>query len=254
MNTYEMIFSPTGGTKKAADQLATTFGGETKTVDLTNTTVDFSQIPLTPNDICIVAVPSFGGRVPAAAASRLEEIEGNGAKAILLTVYGNRAYEDTLLELKSILTNAGFHCIAAVAAIGEHSIMHQYASGRPDQKDLKELAVFAEKIRKCIESSTLSDDLKVPGNMPYREYHGVPIKPKVKKGCTQCGLCAKECPVEAIPKENPLKTDEKKCISCMRCISICPEHARKVNGLLVEAAAKKMKKSCSEQKKNELFI
>lgn len=254
MSVYKMIFSPTGGTDKAANPFVQVFGQEVKTVDLTDFATDFSHIQLSQDDICIVAIPSFGGRVPKIAAARLGEIKANSAKAILVTVYGNRAYDDTLLELKTILTHSGFRCVAAAAAVAQHSIMHQFAQGRPDKKDLEELSQFAEQIRQRLEEGRIPQNLIVPGNSPYREYNGVPIKPVAKKNCINCGLCAQRCPVQAIPSNNPSKTDHKKCISCMRCVSICPAHSRKVNQILTAIAANKMKKSCSERKGNELFI
>ena len=117
MRIYQILFSPTGGTKKAAAPFAEVFGREVSTIDLTDASMDFSRISLDKEDICIVAVPSFGGRVPAIAAERLERIRANGAMAILVVVYGNRAYDDTLLELKTCLKRAGFRCAAAVAAV-----------------------------------------------------------------------------------------------------------------------------------------
>lgn len=129
MSIYTIVFSPTGRTKKAADHLAQVFGPETKEIDLTSPATNFSSFSLGVEDICVVAVPSFGGRVPAPAISRLSSMSGNGAKAILVVAYGNRAYEDTLLELKDALIKAGFQCAAAVAAVAEHSIIHQFARG-----------------------------------------------------------------------------------------------------------------------------
>lgn len=105
-------------------------------------TNDFSE-----EDLCIIGVPSFGGRVPAIALERIKALSGNNATAILITVYGNRAYEDTLIELEDTLIEKNFTCQAAIAAIAEHSIMHQFATGRPDQNDLTELASFAQKIK-----------------------------------------------------------------------------------------------------------
>ena len=253
MSIYKIIFSPTGGTEKVANQFVQVFEQEIKTIDLTNSTTDFSQIELTKNDICVIAVPSFGGRVTKIAAVRLEKIKANGAKAILIAVYGNRAYDDTLLELKTILTNSKFYCIAAVAAIAEHSIMHQFAQGRPDTKDLEQISQFAKKVRQLLGKNDIHKNLILPGNTPYRDYKGLPIKPVARKECTNCGLCAKKCPVQAIPMNNPSKTDGKKCISCMRCISICPIHSRKANKFLIAIAANKMKKNCSERKQNELY-
>lgn len=254
MSIYKIIFSPTGGTDKVSTPFTQAFGQEVKTVDLTDFATDFSQIRLSKDDVCIVAVPSFGGRVPKIAATRLEEITASGAKAILITAYGNRAYDDTLLEMKTILTHSGFCCVAAVAAVAEHSIMHQFAQGRPDKKDLEELSNFAKQIQQHIKEGRIAENLSVPGNSPYREYNGVPIKPVAKKNCTNCGLCSQKCPVQAIPSNQPSKTDHDKCISCMRCVNICPTHSRKVNKILTTIAAKKMKKVCGERRENELFI
>ena len=92
MRIYQILVSPTGGTKKAAAPFAEVFGREVSAIDLTDASMDFSQISLDKEDICVVAVPSFGGRVPAIAAERLERIRANGALAPLVVVYGTRAY------------------------------------------------------------------------------------------------------------------------------------------------------------------
>lgn len=254
MNTYEIMFSPTGGTKKAADLFSKAFCQESISVDLTDRQLDFTAYSFHPEDVCIVAVPSYGGRVPQIAVTRLKQMSGNGAKAILIAVYGNRAYEDTLLELQDTLTDAGFCCVAAIASIAEHSIMHQFANGRPDAEDRIEIADFAAKILSRLKEGTLPDQLNLPGSRPYREYGGVPMKPKAGNSCNQCGLCAAKCPVNAIPENDPAITNTDKCISCMRCIAVCPNQARSVNKMLLSAGAMKLKKSCSEYKRNELYF
>lgn len=151
MKVYEMIFSPTGGTKKAAGLFMDSFCRERTYIDLTNRKADFSSFSFDREDICVAAVPSYGGRVPEIAVSRLKQMKGNGARAVLLVVYGNREYEDTLLELSDVMEAAGFSPVAAVAAVAEHSIMHQFAAGRPDEDDEKELKGFAEAIRNSLE-------------------------------------------------------------------------------------------------------
>jgi len=67
--------------------------------------------------VAVIAVPSFGGRVPEPAVKRLEEIRGNEALCTAVCVYGNRAYEDTLIELSDAARKSGFRVIAGIAAV-----------------------------------------------------------------------------------------------------------------------------------------
>lgn len=134
MKFYNIHFSPTGGTRKVANLLTSKLTQEACEIDLTDPTLPFETISLDKEDIALLAVPSYSGRVPAPALQRIAALKGNGAKAILVCVYGNRAFEDTLIELLDTTKKAGFKTIAAVAAIAEHSIAHRYAAGRPDDR------------------------------------------------------------------------------------------------------------------------
>lgn len=253
MKGYEITFSPTGGTQKAADLLTSALSGEFSAVDLTDSAADFSAVALTPEDVAVIAVPSYGGRVPAPATERLSAIKGGGARAVLVCVYGNRAYEDTLVELADTAKQAGFRLIAAVAAIAEHSIAHRYAAGRPDTEDQKQLREFAERIQEKLSSGDTTEP-RVPGSRPYKKAGSSGMVPKPTKDCNNCGLCAEKCPVQAIDPRDPRHTDKDKCISCMRCVSICPQSARKVSPVMLAAVDVALKKVCSQRKEGELYL
>lgn len=253
MKVYEICFSPTGGTQKVTNSLTHALAEQAISVDLTDSRADFDKIALTQDDLAVIAVPSYGGRVPTPAAERLAALHGNGVRAVLVCVYGNRAYEDTLVELEDTAERAGFRTIAAVAAIAEHSIARQFATGRPDAQDAQQLTGFAKQIREKIAAG---DDTSpsLPGNRPYKKAGGAALIPKPTKDCVNCGICAAKCPVRAIDTQNPATVDSKACISCMRCVSVCPHAARKVNRVLLSAAGLALKKVCSERKACELFF
>ena len=249
MKVIKIVFSPTGGTEKVADIVANNISTENTNIDLCNSNMNFKNVDIDKNDMVIIAIPSYGGRAPATAIHRLKEIKGNSAKCIIICVYGNRAYEDTLVEMEDAAKECGFNVIAAISAIAEHSIMHQYATNRPDKEDEKQLANFVEAILNNKEHSKAI----IPGNRTYKKSMPAMMIPKPTKDCVKCGICAKDCPVKAINNKD-YKADPKICISCMRCVKECPHNARKVNNTLVSIAAMAIKKECEIRKENELFL
>lgn len=255
MDVVQIVFSPTGGTKKVADIITSEWKNSVHRIDLTDAKIDYASIRMKKEDVVLIAVPSYGGRVPALAAQRIAGIQGNQSQCVIVCVYGNRAYEDTLVEMNDLAKQSGFKVIAAISAVAEHSIMHQYATGRPDQQDEKELRSFAGIIWGKINDSNDSDAsaLQIPGNHLYKKAGRTGLVPKADKKCTSCGLCAKNCPAQAISMKNIKTADSKKCISCMRCVVRCPQSARKVNGTMVSVAALAIKRACSARKENELF-
>lgn len=253
MKIHEICFSPTGGTKRVATILSQALADETIQVDLTARDVDFSRVLLTAEDVALIAVPSYSGRIPAVAAERLGALHGNGARAILVCVYGNRAYEDTLVELRDTVSRAGFTVIAAVVAVAEHSIARQYAAGRPDAEDEAQLRAFTARIRQKIENGNRGEPW-IPGNHPYRKAAGAGIVPKAMRACVQCGMCAAKCPVGAIDPTDSMRVDKTRCISCMRCMAVCPHGTRHVNKLMLALVGRMLKKACSERKTCELYL
>lgn len=113
MSVFEIVFSPTGGTRKVSGLVAGALDKNTVTVDLTDNGLDFSAVSMTEDDVAVISVPAYAGRIPAVVADRLGMVRGNGARAVLVCVYGNRAFEDTLVELEDVAKRAGFRVVAA---------------------------------------------------------------------------------------------------------------------------------------------
>ena len=254
MKLYEIVFSATGRTQKVVDSISPIFAEEKIKIDLSEPNAENKIYNFSEDSFCIVAVPVYGGRVPTPAVNRLHNINGNGANALLVAVYGNRAIDDCLLELKNILTEQGFKCRAAISAVAEHSMMPNFATTRPDSKDQEELKNFALQIKEKLDNNTLSESVRVPGKMPYVKAANLPLKIEVNQDCIKCGKCSIRCPVGAIPFDNPSCTNSKKCITCMRCISECPQNARALSPALISIVSVAMKSKFKGRKENTLYI
>ena len=248
MSTFEIIFSPTGGTEKVVKIISENLNNDIIKVDLCDFGADFAKCKIRSDDIAVIAIPSFGGRAPAVAVKRLKQIKGNGAECVLVCVYGNRAYEDTLAEMEDAVKESGFKVKAAIAAVAQHSIFPQYATNRPDEDDEKQLASFALKIKNS--NNTFP---KIPGNRPYKKAGGKGNVPMPTKECISCGICAESCPVQAIDYKT-FKADAEKCISCMRCVKYCSNKSRVIDKQAAAIVADAIKVACSERKENELFL
>lgn len=253
MNVYSLYFSPTGGTKKIMDILAEAWKNKVE-LDLSVPDRKYGMYRFQRGDVCLIGVPSFGGRVPDAALNHLKQMKADHAAAILVVSYGNRAYEDTALELRKAAESCGFCVVAVITAVAEHSIMHRYGAGRPDVRDEKKLKAFAARIKKKLNAPKAWKDFFVPGRYPYKESGAIPLKPEASKRCQNCGICAASCPMKAIPRKKPSQTDGKKCITCMRCVAVCPHHSRSLNPAAVFAVTLMMRKACSGRKEPELFM
>ena len=246
-NWITAVFSPTGGCSKIAAAIAGARMG---------TRIDLCA-PVEPQSLpagapLLAVVPVYGGRIPAIAAQRLQELQGNGNPAIAVVVYGNRAYDDAMLELKTILTESGYQVIAAAAFIAEHSISRSIATGRPDAADLAQCTQFGA----AVEAKLTSDltPVEVPGNAEYRPLPQMPVTPMVTEACGGCGMCARKCPTGAIPLKDPRSTDAARCILCMRCVAICPRKARIMPPPAQAAFDARLAPIASEPKQPELYL
>lgn len=254
MVVCEIVFSPTGGTRRVARIVSEVLSAQVRTLDLTARDGAWRGASCTEDEVAVIAVPSYGGRMPSLAAERLSAISGGGARAVLVCVYGNRAFEDTLVEMEDRAVAAGFCVVAAVAAVAEHSIVRKYAAGRPDSEDRLRLEEYARRIAERLHAGADSLMEPLPGNRPYRESKRVGLVPLPSRACDGCGACARRCPAGAIDTADPKRVDEARCISCMACVAVCPKSVRRISRVKAAAVSAMLGKVCSGRRECGIFL
>lgn len=228
-----LVFTGAGTTRTVAERFVAATGLAGEVIDITP---QASGVPaLGPGDLAVIAVPSFGGRVPAPAAAKLSQLpEAPGVPAVLLVTYGNRAVDDTFIELADIVRDRGLLPVAGAAVVAHHSLMVDVAIGRPDAEDLSVVDALArDTVARLAEAASAGEAAlaEVPGNRPYRAYGGVAFHAAADPGrCIACGACAELCPTGAIDPAAPAVTDTARCVTCLRCVAVCPAGARAVDG------------------------
>ena len=115
-NVEKIYFSPSSTTKKVVEEISNNFNEKKEIFDLLNFN---SEKVFTSEDIAIVGMPVFAGRIPKTARQRLEKIKGDNTPAIAVVNYGNAHVSDALLELVDLLKENNFNVIAAAYTVQE---------------------------------------------------------------------------------------------------------------------------------------
>ncbi|MEG1573851.1 MAG: 4Fe-4S binding protein [Bacteroidales bacterium] len=250
-----IYFSATMTTKRVVDSIAAGTGIEDKKIfDITSSVLP--EYIVGHDEIAIFGIPVYAGRVPKIAAERIKMFKGEGSAAIIVAVYGNRDFDDALVELYDIVTANGFRVISGGAFIAKHSIFPKVGAGRPDKSDLEEASQFGTESMKILykNNGIIPDNTPIiSGNRPYKPTKSVPFYPKAGRKCNKCGVCAAVCPVGAIDKNNIKKCDKELCIACAHCIAVCPQKSRKFGGILYRIVSYKFGRMYSEPRKPYMF-
>lgn len=264
INSAKLIyFSPTHTTRKIIEGIVQGVQvAMVEHVDLTLPDAKKQKLAEMHDELAIIGSPVYSGRLPAVAVSRFRKLKGNGAPAVIVVVYGNRAYEDALLELRDIAIEAGFRPIAAGAFIGEHSYSGNetpIAVGRPDAEDLGIAVAFGKKIREKMGNIRALDQtgsLRVPGNFPYKELRMLSdISPATHELlCTRCKMCPLFCPTAAINSDDPSLTDKSLCIRCCACVKSCATGAKTMDDPRIKQAAEQLSVNCAIRKEPETYL
>jgi len=252
-----IYFSPTGTTRSILRIIANGFEGyEVIQHDLT-APANAPELTIT-DGVAIFGLPVYGGRAQSTALKRMKKIKGDKTPAVVVGVYGNRDYEDAVVELRDFVSGAGFIPVAGGAFIGEHSYSdpnHKIAYRRPDKMDKADAKAFGKSISEKLEKGDMTVP-KMKGNVPYKDVmlmKGVTPKTDYKL-CKLCGTCVKACPTAAVKMKDRVSSDADLCIMCMACVKVCKMHARSVYNAKLLERKEMLVKNCSERKKPQIFI
>lgn len=251
MKITTIYFSATYTTKRVVEAVAANLSNEVTAYDITNE-ASTDEVAITADEFVVVGVPVYAGRVPAMAAERLRRFRGDNTPAVVVTVYGNRHYDDAVLELHDLMTEQGFRTISAAAFIAQHSIFPKVGKARPDAEDMSDIKLFAEKSAAMVAKGF--GKISLPGNRPYKVPGGIPIYPTASKKCSACGACARLCPTGAIDPTSPKGVDKTKCIKCGRCIVVCPTKARRFYGIKYSLAAARFNSAFATRRENKMWF
>ncbi len=257
-----MYFSPTGTTQRVLESIARGIAGTcVEQINLTLPNPIKQPLTCRADELIVLGAPVYGGRLPGEAIRRFRLIKGENALAVVVVVYGNREFEDALLELKDLAVELGFLPVAGGAFIGEHSFASAQApiaTGRPDALDIEKAMVFGAGIRKKIEtmhSSAALPDLGIPGRFPYEGGpRSMSVTPVTRAAiCTFCGNCAGVCPTAAIAVNDVVKTKTEACIRCCACVKSCPTGARVWDDETMATITNWLKENCRVRKEPQIF-
>lgn len=228
---YCAYFSPGDTTKKVVTGIGESFNDyPVENINLTDYDMRQNHFRFTENQLLIIGVPVYGGRIPTPVSECLSRFSGISTPVVLVATYGNRAVDDALMELYKELGSKGFVPVAAASFVCQHTYLSDLAHGRPDEKDMAVVKEFGDKIKERLRLAVIYDmkKLDIPGSYPYEKppMTQFPFNVETNEYCIYCMLCAGVCPMKAISDSNPRDINNDVCVRCGACIRICPAQAK----------------------------
>ena len=153
---WAVYFSGTGTTEKTvrriASGLSAALSAPMEAFDFTLPAARQDDLSFGPEDLVVLGVPTYAGRVPNVLLPYLTgKVHGAATPAVPVVLFGNRNFDDSLMELRNIMTANGFMPVAAAAFVGEHSFSRTLGAGRPNAEDLALMDSFARDTAQTLE-------------------------------------------------------------------------------------------------------
>ena len=260
-----IYYSPTGTTRKTVAAIASGTGLNSRQLFENNLTFpEFadSLIDVEPEDLLVIGAPVYAGRIASEAFRRMEKIRFAANPVVLVAVYGNRHYDDALVDLREFALGQGLKPVAAGAFVGEHSYSNQkypIAIGRPDADDLASAKAFGSEIFarfNKIEDLLNLPGLNLPGTVPLPERRVIPpaAAETIAERCVKCGKCQEICPTGAVYFAKGYKTKPELCTLCCACLKKCPQHARVINSDHLQMVRERLLADCVTRREAETFF
>lgn len=265
-----VFFSPTGNAgrivTKIAEEMARKLEVPWESCDFTLPGQREGGLRFAADELVVAGLPVYAGRIPNKILPFVQSaLEGNGAPAVPVVTFGNRSYDNALIELRNVLEERGFHTVAGAAFVSAHAFSGVLAAGRPDREDLEAMERFAAAVADRIAGmEEIPERIAVRGEEPVGAYYtplgtdGKPAvflkaKPKTREVCTDCKLCARICPMGSISWEHPEEVPGI-CIKCQACVRGCPVHAKYFDDPAFLSHVAMLERNFARRAENDVFL